>query len=352
MRENNEQFDDYNPSAGFEELLAEEEEEFAASGERVSIRAGIAGNTQEEERRPAGQDPNAVRWLFNPFAMIDLTNKPASCGFPHLEHIRFNQVKTIVEKVRKTFVGDLPSHDPTNPQHSEADFKKTTRTAEMIALELANQHGDKGVVILEALTGRAADAAAHFNSAVFGEEIECVFDVNNEEHPVPVLPNLLEIVEENSRRAPEIRPLSNSIRDSLVRAIRYARARIDEAQKRLLDEKNPNRTLSPAEQRCYLALGEEIPNQMPFLTRTQAGKVNQFGGGIDANALAQAVVAGVQAATAPQIQPQPAKTFVVPTVKENAPTDDAGESCAAITRSGAPCKNRREPTGEFCRAHS
>lgn len=294
--------EDYDAAPSIEDLLAEDGDE---SGEfiheAVNLKTGIGGNVDLPESRRRGADPNATRWLFNPFEIIDLRNEPASCGMSYLKNVVFNRVKSIAMNVQQGDSYNLP----TNQRHDPGNYSSYARTAEMIANELTSKHGAKGVVQITDLLGQADETAENLNLLIFGAEVECVVDVNNPEFPCPVLPNLLEVIEQNLKanivslddttKAAVINS-AKQIRKAIVDAMRNARARIDEAQKRILDEKNPNRMLSHAEQRCYLALGEEIPNQMPYLAKSQAAAINGVGGGIDGEALARAVVAGVQAA--------------------------------------------------------
>lgn len=291
-------------------MAAEEEENFSG---RTSLRSGAKGNLEDTRPMTAGENPNAIRWLFNPFEVIDLRNEPTSCGMPYLENIVFNRVKSLDVNVGKSFedTNQLPgtSHNPEN-------YNNFARTSYMIARELCGKHGDKGVIEISELTGYDDDTPANLNTLLFGDEIECAVDLNNPDFPVPNLPNLLEVLEANAAGFKRldagtreiVTVIARNVRQSIALAIRYARARIDEAQKRLLDEKNPNRTLSAAEKRCYLALGEEIPNQMPFLTKSKTNPENL---------VATAVAAGVQAALA-----------VLPQDYRSAPTAQASENFA------------------------
>lgn len=299
-------------------MAAEEEENFSG---RTSLRSGAKGNLEDTRPMTAGENPNAIRWLFNPFDVIDLRNEPTSCGMPYLENIVFNRVKSLDVSIGKSFedTNQLPgtSHNPEN-------YNNFARTSYMIARELCGKHGDKGVIEISELTGYDDDTPANLNTLLFGDEIECAVDLNNPDFPVPNLPNLLEVLEANAAGFKRldagtreiVTVIARNVRQSIALAIRYARARIDEAQKRLLDEKNPNRTLSAAEKRCYLALGEEIPNQMPFLTKSKTNPENL---------VATAVAAGVQAALA-----------VLPQDYRNAPSAPEPENFAPAAPATAP----------------
>lgn len=301
---------DYNPNASFEEILAEDEGEF--SGSPTSISTGVAGNVKPEPARRQGFNPHATRWIFNPFEIIDLRNDGAPSGMDFIANVRFNRVKSIPTSIAANNPYDIAvmpvagaaPHDggPVGSEHDAGNYNRFTRSAWMIAVEMVNRYGDKGVVDIEELVGASDETAAAINHALFGDSVACVTDVNSPEMPVPVLPLLLETLERNARsldiadeqlRETALR-VARRIRESIRRGIENARLRTAEARKRMLDERNPNRTFSVAEERCFLALGEEVPNQIPFVTRTAAQAVGS--GGFDASALAQAVVAGVQAA--------------------------------------------------------
>jgi hypothetical protein len=368
--------DERQTTVGFEDLMAEEDEVFTRE---TTLRTGInQSRIVERERKPA-ENPNAVRWLFNPFEVIDLRNEGASCGIHYLENVVFNSVKSIQANTAKADAVLLPGEG-----HRAENYDQFPRTALMISLELCNKNGDKGVIDLN-LNGMSPDEANFINTTLFGDEVVCSFDVNNPDFPVPVLPNLLETMDLNLRQfgasdatptlKTQLATVARDIRRSVGLAIRYARARINEAQKRLLDEKSPNRSLSASEQRCYLALGEEIPNQMPFLTRSAAQGVNT--NGLNEQALATAVAAGVAAVYQAQGQipaPQPTTT---PTIPMSAPTGignsdlsqsstaefttpnfeveesdiDEAESvryCAATTAGGGQCSKKALDGSDFC----
>lgn len=301
---------EYTPNASFEDLLAEDENEF--SGSPTSITTGLSGNIRPEPAKRQGFNPHATRWIFNPFEIIDLRNDGAPSGMDYIANVRFNRVKSIPTAIAANnpydiaaapVTGSAPEGGgPVGTEHDASNYNRFTRSAWAIAVEMVNKYGEKGVVDIEELTGAGDDVAATINRSLFGTSVACVTDVNNPEMPVPVLPLLLETLEQNARsldiadeatRSLALR-VARRLRESLRRAIENARLRTSEARKRMLDERNPNRTFSIAEERCFLALGEEVPNQIPFVTRTAAQAVGA--GGVDANALAQAVVAGVQAA--------------------------------------------------------
>lgn len=309
---------EYNPSVTFEELLAEEQEnEF--SGAPTSISTGVTGNIKPEPKKSPGFNPHLTRWIFNPFEIIDLRNDGASSGMDFIANVRFNRVKSIPTHVAvaspydiaaSPVIGQSPvDGGPIGTEHSESNYNRFTRSAWMIAIEMVNKYGEKGVVDIEELAGASDETAALVNQALFGAEVKCVTDVNNPEMPVPVLPLLLEMLEHNARHVeiahPETREVAlkvaRRVREAIRRAINNARIRTNEARKRMLDEKNPNRAFTIAEERCFLALGEEVPNQIPFVTRTAAQAVGA--GGIDPSALAQAVVAGVRAAQVRPVTP-------------------------------------------------
>lgn len=292
---------EFNTTAGIEDLLNEEEESGEFVQQPVRLKTGIGGNQIEEPPMVKGQDPNATRWLFNPFEVIDLRNEPTSCGMDYLRNVVFNRVKSLDVNIGKSFndTNQLP-----NTAHNPDNYNRFARTALMIANELANKNGDKGVIEVTELLGQSERMAADLNTLLFGDEVVCVIDINNPEHPCPVLPTLLETLEANVKQNSAgldpaakgtVLAIAKKVRESIALGMRNARTRIDEAQKRLLDEKNPNRNLSMAEKRCYLALGEQIPDQMPFLTRTAAQGFQQPAG-VSGDAIAKAVVAGVQAA--------------------------------------------------------
>lgn len=287
----------------FQDFMTDEEDEF--SSQPVGLKTGAAGNYQEERQQPVAQNPNATRWLFSPFMVVNLMNEGASCGFLFLRNIAFNRVRSISTNLGKDFLDTGQS--PRDASHNPNNYTASPRTSYMIAEELTRKHGEKGVIEITELIGKENEAA-ELNTFLFGDEVECVVDMNYPEHPVPVLPNLLEKLSANVQGAnPETLAIARKVRNSIQLAMRYARTRIDDAQKRMVEKGNPNKSLSADEQRCYLALGEEIPNQMPFLTRSATAGQSQ-GQGMDEQVLANAVSAGVKAALT---LPAPVKTVKV-----------------------------------------
>lgn len=349
-----------NPNISLEDLLAMEEEQPFAP-ESVNLRTGIGGNVAEEPVPAIRENPNAVRWIFNPFEVIDLRNKPASCGMLYLQNVIFNKVKSLRINVGKAY--DVTNQNPLNKEHNPDHYDRFDRTAYMIARELEEQYGDKGVVIVEKMTGQDDETVENLNTLLFGSEVECAADMGNPDHPCPNLPNLLEVLQENVQTNIKgldadtrsiVLAVASQIRASIETAMRNARVRIDEAQKRILDDKNPNRTLSIAEQRCYLALGEEIPNVMPFTTRKAAGMFAPQGQqqSVSPGEIANAVTAGVVAAMAAGAgqASAPAKTVSVPKT-EFVPAADEAAKCIATNSRGEPCKNKAVE-GDFCRSHA
>lgn len=304
--------EDFNTSVGLAELLSEEEEDF--SPRPTSIRTGVGGNRAVPKTQQPAANPNAPRFLFNPFWIIDLRNEGVGCGFPYLENVIFNQVKSLDVQAAKTNAYDLPGvgHNPEN-------YDTQRRTALMIASELTSKHGDKGVIDIAPLLGESEENAGDMNVLLFGDEVRCIEDPNNDDRPCPVLPTLLEQLDANMRRVrasdmaegdkEAVRKTGTLVRQAIVLGMRTAVAHIDNAQKRLLDEKSPNRYLSHAEQRCYLALGREIPNTMPFMTQTDARNINRGGGEIDFEAIGRGVAAGMAQAAVVGGAPPPAPVF-------------------------------------------
>lgn len=332
-------------AVGFEDLAAMDEELEIAAGP-ATIRTGMAKSIVQTVRRQDGFNPNAVRYLFNPFEVIDCTNLSAPTGFLYLPNIYFQEVKSIPTKVIPPDPFDLPKAvaAPGSLEHEESTYVKVVRSAWAIASEMVEQHGDKGVIIVQPLTGQEdEETVAAVNQTLFGEEVACIVDVHNPDFPCPVLPLLLENMEVNyatflkenhgTAEAELLGQVAKLARTSLNLAIRNARARIADAQKRIMEEKNPNRTYSPAEQRCFLALGEEVPNQTPFVTKSMAAAVN--GSGIDPVALGRGIAEGFARHGVQPVAEAPQKA--VSTIP-NVPTSMAtgGKSNAAPAGKTAP----------------
>lgn len=294
----------------FNDLMAEEDD--LSIKEAVNLKMEIAGNVKPDPVvDKEGRDPHATRWLFNPFEIVDLRNVGESCGFPYLRNVVFNKVKTIQTRIRANDHLNIASN-PAGSADNDSNYTRFARTAAMISDELTGKYGGVGVVEIKALEGAEDEDAQALLSTLFGDQIECVVDPNNEDHPCPVLPELLETMAANVQNVPAeskayVVKAATDVRRAVTEAMKYARTRIKEAQDRLNDEKSPNRTLADSEERCYLALGEEVPNQMPFLTKSASDRMNQT---IDSKALGSAIAEGLKgviggAAAAPAVESIP-----------------------------------------------
>lgn len=315
--------EDFRPNLDLGEFAATPVEIDTFAAQPTALPTGADGNYEEEKHIQPVDNPDATRWVFNPYAVVDLTNLAHGCGFSYLKNVVFNRVRSINTAVAKS-IDETGNAEPPLPgghlSHSDAHYNKEARTSYMIARELVERHGDKGVVIVSELTGMEEDAG-RINKLLFGDNVKAVEDVNEDGRPIPILPNLLETLRANAQEAmrqvhPDdqdlVRSVAERCRESIRLAIRHARLTIDEAQKRFLEEKNPNRYFSNKEKRAYLALGQEIPNQLPLTTASAAGMA---GAGVSGQAIADAVVAGVKTAMGGVPQPVPgvaAPDFVDP----------------------------------------
>jgi hypothetical protein len=308
--------DDREPTMSLREMIeTDDDPDFNEDGEfvleKTSLRTGVAGNVAADPETEPYADPNATRWVFNPFEIIDVRNEPAGCGMLYIRNVVFNRVRSIDINLRK----DLKEagSSPLDQSHKPSSYSKFTRTAHMIAQEFENKHGYKGVVTIHELTGMEAEAD-EMNTLLFGDQVECVKDFNSPDFPCPVLPNLLETMQRNlgvmaanASMADEdkqiVQAVARRIRGAIRLAMQNARDRIEEGQKRLLDDKSPNRFLSHAEQRSYLALGLSVPTWQPTARGLQQSQMQSNGD------LATAVAAGVEKvmerfAGQPQVQVQ------------------------------------------------
>jgi hypothetical protein len=279
------------------------EDEPAPTG-KAQLKTGVAKSTEVQPKlRQDTIRPNATRWAFNPFEIVNLMNKPASCGLAFIYNVVFNKIVSLKINVASSShdkIANLPN-DPHDPNR----YDKFDRTSYMIAREFEEHYGDKGVVIIEEITGEDdEEIVGNLNTLLFGDEVECVEDINSPEFPCPVLPTLLERMQVNVTKAlptldadtrTAVLNIAKKVRESVNQAMKNAQARIDIAQARVLDDKQPNRTFSHAEQRCFLALGLEVPNALPFVGRSQSHQQQ----GIDSEAIGRGIAAGMAQSAAP-----------------------------------------------------
>lgn len=274
---------------------------------------------QEEQQLPSfdGIAPTTHRWMFNPFAVVDLTNLPTSCGVPFLKPGTFTKIGNIniYPAINDPFM--LPPFAAGGGVHNPSNYTAVQRVALHIAMELEAKYGETGVIEVKQLAGASAETVRGISSVLLGDQVEAVIDDNFPSLPCPVLPTMaerLQQVRKSLKAKDQATQITREVCDALLtginNAIAYCRAQIADAHQRFLTQNAPNRKFSAVEQRCFLALGQEVPNQLPLVSETPQSAVAAIAQAFS-TALGSVVSGtGGAAAEAPEPAKQPEKTTI------------------------------------------
>lgn len=236
----------------------------------MELQTGIAQAQTIGGARQQQIDLNATRFLFNPFDVIDLRNGYPT-GHSFLDNGKFIAIDTIYRYVSNAMAKRSGKADGNDNGHNKGLYTTEARYAAHIAGELLDRYSTKGVVEVKVTKENAARIA----QSVLGESIPVEFDPNNPDHPCPVIPAWLERIHKNVKNAPRnedwdtVVRVAEEVKKALNTALNYCQQVTNTAKATLLDAKAVNRSFSPHDIRCFIASGEEIPNELPFLTKSQ-----------------------------------------------------------------------------------
>lgn len=336
-----------------------------------NLQGGVAASQTVDFARQRVIDVNKTRYLFNPFEFIDLRNG-APCGHAYLNNGQFIQIDTVHRLVTNAIAKRSGKDDGTNNTHDRGLYHPEPREAIFIASDLTNRYAEKGVVEIQSIQN--AQEADMLAKLVLGSPIPASDDLNNPQHPVPVIPAWLEQIDRNVRNAvtelrnagentiaDKVTACASEVRAALATATLYCQRATNAARERISDAKSVNRFFDAHEKRCLLALGEEIPNELPLLTSSQNAEKD-----IDAkvtsavekvfSAIAdkispvqQAVQTVAQASPAPVVTTNWAKEQTEVYTEEDARIH-AGLACSEKTAKGSACKNKPLENGR-CASH-
>ena len=269
-----------------------------ANGTEFRTSGGVQGFTVEPVNAAPTpqQDPNTQRWLFNPFRFIK-NEDVAPVGHTEFEGGRFIPVKNftfnsplsgmtssgapIGQGATGIAGNELRHHDTHHVGGAKAGDRYITRSAYQIADELTARHAEVGLMQITALFGVTDDETVNLmNRALISQGLEYVSDPNLPEHPVPNLVKLEQfLLTEGAARA---RVLDNGdspvkagkmvaeVLASVRQAIAHCRAVTHKAIEVVSNRtKGYTHAYDAYQQRCFLALGEEIPSNIPFVTNNQ-----------------------------------------------------------------------------------
>lgn len=336
-----------------------------------NLQGGVATSQTVDFAKQRVIDVNKTRYLFNPFEVVDLRNGVAPYGHPYLENGKFIEIGTVHRLVTNAKAErSVKGNSRSDNTHDAGLYHPEAREAMFIARDLTTRYAEKGVVEIESIANAAE--ADMLSKLVLGTSIPSVEDINNPGFPVPVIPAWLEQIARNAKTAAKelkeagakdiaekVTACTAEVRASLATAINYCQRATMAARERIADAKAINRFFDAHEKRCLLALGEEIPMELPLLTASQNAAS-------DIDAKVTSAVEKVFSAIADKINPPAeAKTVATtaPVVTETnwakEPTElyteedaavHAGKLCAAKTAKGTQCKSKPKENG-FCTMH-
>lgn len=355
--------------------------------------SGVQGFTNANliNANPNAVSPNAQRWLFNPFARINVSERPVS-GHLFLRPGAFIPISSQIDMKPDTIVPALmpgsavswgdngqQKNGLATPEQIAAGYHAEVRSAEAIATELQSAYSDKGVVILESMTkfdDVAAVSALHQTLVEPG--LTYTEDPHFPEHPIP---NLIVLESHLAGQAMQdahaiasdklaIDPvrLVNELLGSVRQAISLCRTTTDEAQRVVANRtKGYTHTFDAWHKRCFIALGQTAPSDLPY-ERMQAvktesnvqssnGELDRLRAEIDA-LKADKYEREIAELRAENQRLKSGNGIVVestasPKIENNTFTEPAQEiaQCSFIKKDGTQCKGRPNPETGRCPSH-
>lgn len=354
---------------------------------------GFSNASAPLEQNPNAVSPNAIRWLFNPFAYIDVSGRPVT-GHLHLQAGVFipitsqNNLIALPNQPALTpqamyGVGNDLSYQQvgmsSNPMVTPPGYRSEPRTAYAIASELEDAYTDKGLRILPSLTKFDDMAAVSAIYKTFVEEgLIYTPDPYQPGYPVPNLVALESYLVNTA--APKAATFTDDlavspsavIADILV-AIRTALQtcrNVTREGKRVVANKTTGYThvFDAYHTRCFLALGESVPSDLPFVS--EQGHMVAAGQGVAADtseikrlrdeneqlkaAAAQRRIAELEAENARlklanEVGPSAAARLQPDTAEVS--TEKIVAQCDFTKKSGEQCKGRANPETGRCSFH-
>lgn len=244
--------------------------------EEKTLKSGVTGGNAKPVPQEKTNDVRAVRYCFNPWLHVDLTNRTAPVGHMYLDNgkvIRIDPVQ-IRQAIHKT---DEINFSPVAGAGS-GDYEFPVRQPGVVMAELLEAYAAFGFIELESIRGLEDDNfIENLSLNLLGEEIPSKTDVYIPDFPVPILPLWFEQITANAKEILANKTLSSELvkivqgvyrelSASFRTGISSAKEITQEANRRLIDPNEKNKTFSARERRAYLALGEEIPDTMPTVS--------------------------------------------------------------------------------------
>lgn len=263
---------------------------------------GFSSSALPAVNDPNAVSPNAIRWMFNPFAYINISERPVS-GHAYLRSGSFipivnqrNRVSTsglsigtgmVGKKVDWSDSNTIQEVGVANGRGGSGDYRVETRTAFAISSELEDAYTDKGLRVLPSLTGfEDIDAVKLLHTAIVAGGLKFIVDPYQPDFPVPNLVALERYLQNDAMQAAKmfggdltINPTS-VITDLLVgirTALKTCRDTTNDAKRHVA-----NRTMGYVhafdayQSRCFLALGENVPSDLPPTMQNTGGNGDEL----------------------------------------------------------------------------
>jgi hypothetical protein len=330
------------------------------------------------QQDPNAISPNAIRWMFNPFAYINVSERPTT-GHQHLGAGVFIPITSQPHNVA------LPNQPALTPQARYAisddmskqwsglssesapppGYRQEIRSAYAISNELEDAYSDKGLRVLPSLTkfdNMAGVAAIHQTFVADG--LTYSDDPYQPNFPVPNLVKLEEylvkVATPNAQKvASDLEVSPTAVISDILVAVRTALQtcrNVTRDAKRVVANKTVGyvHAFDAWQSRCFLALGEKVPSDLPFISESghmaAPGTLPVSNNEVDRlraeneqlrrealereNATLREQVAKMQATAQPDVE------AVIEKI-----------DCSFIKKDGNQCKGRGNPETGRCPAH-
>lgn len=270
-----------------------------ANGQEFRANGGVQPFSQESVTFSAtpAQNPSTPRWLFNPFAYIRLEDRPntghasfeAGCFYPIQNKPNPYSISGITQSGMPSGKGTAvmtvareSNGDHIAPSQS-ADIRFEMRSAYAIADELTAAYADKGLMEIPALFGVTDFESVNlFDKALFQPGLKYRQDSFLPEHPVPDLIRFERYLrtegisaarildEANPESTIKAVALVSDVLKSVAQGIKYCREVTGHA-KQVVANKTTGyiHSFGAHHSRCFLALGEDVPSDIPFVAPSQ-----------------------------------------------------------------------------------
>ena len=229
---------------------------------------------------PVSQDLKEIRYVFNPYAVCNLEALSSPTGYRTLPIGEFVKIETVVQQLA------VPNYSyvPQAP-HSTQDYEKITRYPGQIIGDFLTNFSNVGVREITVLRTEDEDNFVKgLTREILGSNIPTQIDAAYEDTPCPNLPvwfqaieanymSLLDRNKTNPQKTALLKALFKDVRESFRAALKSANDIAEEATRRVRNTED-KRPFDARERRAFLAIGEEIPNQSPLVTKSANNNAN------------------------------------------------------------------------------